>query len=81
MKHKCPIPSCTTHIASGLLMCPPHWLSVPRSIRTEVNRTWRVFNRAMNGSRDEIDAAMRTYQDAADAAVRVVSEAEAPVCD
>ena len=78
MKHQCRIPGCETMIASGLLMCPPHWLTVPRSMRQDVNRTWRAFNRAMDGTREEIAEAMQRYQAAADAAVVVVTRSELP---
>ena len=80
-RHPCPVPGCETRIASGLLMCPPHWLTVPRSMRQDVNRTWRAFNRAMSGTREEISDAMQRYQAAADAAVATVTRAESPVCD
>lgn len=79
--HHCPIPGCTKKIADALLLCPQHWLAVPRSIRTEVNKTWRAFNRSMHGSRDEIAAALHAHQEASDAAIRVVTQSELPVCD
>lgn len=81
MKQPCSIPCCNVQIASGLLMCPAHWLAVPKTLRTNVNRSWRFFNRSMDGTREEIGAAIDQYRDACQAAIKSVYESELPLCD
>lgn len=44
MSHPCAIPSCTTVIRPGLLMCPPDWRRVPAELQAEVNRTWKAYD-------------------------------------
>lgn len=80
-RHACPAHGCQAQISTSLLMCPDHWLMVPRWLRSEVNRTWRAFNRALiDGSADAVvSEAISIYQETSAAAVAAVNLQLAPV--
>jgi hypothetical protein len=58
----CPVPGCGTRIDSSLLMCSPHWWSVPKSLR---NRVWTTVRKGVLDDR---------YRDAAAAAISAATE-------
>ncbi len=60
----CAIPNCDEEVATGQLMCRPHWFAVPRDIRHDVTRTWRHVKNGTNKT-DEY----WTHREAAIAAV------------
>lgn len=39
---RCTLPGCVVKIRANLLMCFPHWRTVPVELREEVWRTWRA---------------------------------------
>lgn len=41
--HRCAAEGCIKQIAVNLLMCMPHWRSVPRPLQRQVYRTWRAW--------------------------------------
>lgn len=38
--HKCPVKGCRKTLPFHILMCKPHWSSVPRVLQKAVNKTW-----------------------------------------
>lgn len=79
-KHACPIPGCTEYVHDDLLMCSPHWLATPASLRRDVKRTWRALVRARALTPAEFLAARRVHLQACNAAVDTVARSELPVC-
>jgi hypothetical protein len=65
----CPVPGCGTRIDNSLLMCSPHWWSVPTSLR---NRVFTTFRKG-RGVLDE------RYLEAAEAAVNAATDKAVPV--
>lgn len=37
---RCPAPGCNQVVASSLAFCRTHWFALPRTLRTEINRSW-----------------------------------------
>lgn len=40
-EHTCAHPACTTVLPSAIFACPPHWRSLPRTLKNAVNVAWR----------------------------------------
>lgn len=67
---KCAAGDCQTLIASGLLMCPPHWRIVPANTKTRVYATLRAWKtggsaREYLNARNEAIAEVARYRESA----------------
>lgn len=65
--HICPVPGGDREVPNGMLMCPRHWYTVPKPLRTALYRAWR--NGDGMGSAEHY-AAMKACVHAADASVK-----------
>ncbi|MBB5987399.1 hypothetical protein [Sphingobium lignivorans] len=45
-KRTCPAAGCISWTAPGKFMCRPHWFGLPKPLRDEVWRTWRIIESA-----------------------------------
>lgn len=37
----CDAPGCTVEVKRGILMCRPHWFSLPKQLQRAISDTWR----------------------------------------
>ena len=69
MKHTCHVPGCERLVPARLLMCPPHWMMVPKEIQRRVMTHYRA-EQCATGPRKRVrpsDAWMRAARDAINA--------------
>jgi hypothetical protein len=66
LKKRCFAPGCSTLIPTKLLMCLPHWNTVPAAVQREVYRTLREWT-AGGSSRSYVLATYRAQLAAAEA--------------
>jgi hypothetical protein len=38
--HECPVGGCDKDVSYSMLMCRPHWYSVPKPLRNALYRAW-----------------------------------------
>lgn len=91
--HPCEASGCGRPVASGRLLCLPHWRMVPRDTQREVNATWATYQRTRAavadkrlryGPGEDVRAALAAFGVAVDAyrsareeAIRMVTGAGA----
>lgn len=60
-KHECPVEGCTKQLPSHILMCKPHWFSVPKDLRDAVYAAYQggagLFTEEYKEARDAAIAA------------------------
>lgn len=72
MSHKCPKDNCGIDMPDHLLACRPHWYSIPRPIRDEVNRTFKNLEKARDRG-GTLQTAVREYMAARKAAIECLN--------
>ena len=43
MSRTCTAPGCISKLRAGQFLCRPHWFSLPKPLRDEVWRTWKLI--------------------------------------
>lgn len=38
----CDAPGCTSTVRRGILMCRPHWFSLPKPLRDAISESWKA---------------------------------------
>lgn len=41
----CPVGGCPCDRSAAQFVCRSHWFALPRGLRTEINETWRSYQR------------------------------------
>ncbi len=72
MEHKCHARGCTVEVPSNMLMCKPHWFSVPLQFRKDV---WRLYNPGQEIKKKPT----KKYVEAARKAIQAVARKEGKV--
>lgn len=75
MTHKCPKDGCGIDMPTQLLACRPHWYSIPRPVRDEINYAWKLFQKASRDDLGVLRLAQKRYVAARKAAIECLNPA------
>ncbi len=75
MTHKCPKDGCGIDMPTHLLACRPHWYSIPRPVRDEINYAWKQFQKAERDDLQVLRLAQKRYVAARKAAIECLNPA------
>ncbi len=73
MTHKCPKDGCGIDMPTHLLACRPHWYSIPRPVRDEINYAWKQFQKAERDDLGVLRLAQKRYVAARKAAIECLN--------